>query len=413
MPDPIHPLPVALDLRHLPRESVGTRVHGAQLARALGARTDVALTLLVRDPAQAAGLPGRVLTEDRWRDDVAVLHKPAQVFDRREMALLFDGSAPVVFTYQDLIAYRAAAVFADDARHAAYRATSALCLSAAQHVIVFSENTRRDVLAEFGLSPEEVTVVPLGVDAASFAGPGPEDTRLPRRYFFALGTDLPTKNLRALREAYALLRSGWTDGEPPALVLAGHGFSGRDPYYPELRWENGRNGIVFLGAVDDRRLRALYRQALALVFPSLDEGFGLPPLEAMASGTPVIALPVSSIPEVCADAALYPEGLTARSLARAMERIARDERLREDLRGRGLKRVALFRWEETARRAVAVYRRAALTPSPRGLRTRRLLGEVIRTWAAAPPPAPVPGEGLRRTDGPARNDSPAPPPSPL
>ena len=93
----------------------------------------------------------------------------------------------------------------------------------------------------------------------------------------------------------------------------------------------------------------LYQNAEALVFPSLYEGFGLPPLEAMAAGTPVIAMPISAVPEVGGDSVLYPDSLSAVDLARAMETVATNEYLRNDLRERGIRRAEQFRWENTAR----------------------------------------------------------------
>jgi len=120
---------------------------------------------------------------------------------------------------------------------------------------------------------------------------------------------------------------------------------------------------------------------MALVYPSLYEGFGLPPLEAMAAGTPVVAMPFSSVPEVGGDAVLYAEGLSPTDLARAMERIAASEALRADLRDRGLKRARDFRWQQVAHEVLDVYRSAVLSPSSRSLHMRRMLREAILRWA--------------------------------
>ena len=160
-------------------------------------------------------------------------------------------------------------------------------------------------------------------------------------------------------------------------------------------------GVTFLGPVMRDQLRVLYQDALALVFPSLYEGFGLPPLEAMAAGTPVIAMPISSLPEVAGDGALYPGGLASKDLARAMESVACDEDLRDELRERGLRRVERFRWENTARATVDAYRSAILNPSERSLQMRRNLQNSLNCWGEPvfqlaapeipePEPAPVP-----------------------
>jgi glycosyltransferase involved in cell wall biosynthesis/GT2 family glycosyltransferase len=378
---------VAYDIRHLPPENVGTRIYAINLAKALCSLPEIDLTLLVSTPAQARGLEGRVVMEDQWRDDVALIHKPAQVFDRLALTTLYGSSAHVVITYQDLIAYRSPAVFRSDREYEAYRATSGLSLQAAQGIIAYSESSAREIASEFGIPRHEIVVIPLGVDAGRFAGREPRDAdlgdrlKLPARYFFSLATDLPHKNTACLLEAYALLRSRWSGGEPPGLVLAGYSLRARGRSNDGTASEPPSDGLTFLGPVSDVQLRILYQRALALVYPSLYEGFGLPPLEAMAAGTPVVAMAFSSVPDVGGDAVLYAEGLSADALAQAMERLAQSDALRADLRDRGLKRAAEFRWENTARAAFDVYRRAVLEPSERSLQARRMLREAILHWS--------------------------------
>ena len=389
-------LAVALDLRHLPVERVGTRIHGVSLANALADRPDIELTLLVHHVSQADGLRGRVVTERDWRDDVAVIHKPGQVLDERDLELLFGSSAHVVITYQDMIAYRCPLAFNAEAHSDRYRVTSSLSLLAAQRIVVFSTSTAGEVRSEFGVSGDDVIIVPLGVDADSFSRRDPFDEEvlsaleLPPHYFLSLNTDLPHKNLSSLLDAYTLLRSRWRRGEPPALVFAGYALGTRSRLYSRLQSEPVPDGVVVLGPVADGAVRLLYQHALALVYPSLYEGFGLPPLEAMAAGTPVVALPISSVPEVGGDSVLYPKGLSAGHLAEAMEEIATDGSLRSTLRERGRRRVEHFRWERTARAIVDVYRAAVLRPSAASLQRRRNLHGAIVHWSRSPaPPAPV------------------------
>ncbi len=138
----------------------------------------------------------------------------------------------------------------------------------------------------------------------------------------------------------------------------------------------------FLGPVPQDQLVNLYKHAEALVFASLYEGFGLPPLEAMGLGTPVIAMPVSAVPEVCGDGVLYPEGLSAAALCRAMQRVASDTELRNELRQRGLDRLRTYSWQKTAKATFDVYRSTVLCPSERSLRMRRLLRDAILDWSA-------------------------------
>jgi glycosyltransferase involved in cell wall biosynthesis len=382
---------VAFDIRHLPREQVGTRTYAVGLGQALGALDDIELTLLVREPAQAAGLKGRVVTADEWSDDVEVIHKPAQVVVPAELKLLFESSAHVVITYQDLIGYQIPSVFPTDFQHERYVGTSSLSLQAVQRVIAYSQSAGHEITAAFGIPAEEIGVVALGVEAGWFAQREPGDHAilqklgLPTRFFFSIATDFPHKNLPNLLEAYATLRRRWRNGEPPGLVLAGHTSSARTDFYPTLESSALPDGVTTLGPVTREQLRVLYQRAMALVFPSLYEGFGLPPLEAMAAGTPVIAMPISAVPEVGGDAVLYADGLSVPALARAMESIATDEGLRTELRDRGQKRVDAFRWEQTARATAQIYRSAVHYPSERSLRMRRLLQSAIVRWSESRP----------------------------
>ena len=136
---------MALDLRDLPAEQVGTRTYAVNLARSLVKLPDIELTLLVQSPAQARGMTGRVVTSEAWADDVAVIHKPAQVMDPAELRLLFESSARLVVTYQDLIAYRIPLVFASDARFDSYRSTCRLMLPAVQGIVAYSESVSREI----------------------------------------------------------------------------------------------------------------------------------------------------------------------------------------------------------------------------------------------------------------------------
>lgn len=380
-------LPVAYDLRHLPREQVGTRTYAVCLATALGTLPEVELTLLVRDPVQARGLAGRVITEDDWRDDVAVIHRPAQVIDPRDLRLLFESSAHIVITYLDLIGYRIPLVFPEDQQFHQYRATSRLSLQAVQRILAISESSGAELAREFGIPRDEIGIVPLGVESDAFAVRESKDSaalrklQLPSRYFFSVATDFPHKNLPNLLDAYAVFRKRWRSGDPPGLVLAGYATGARLGFYRRLANEALPPGVVYLGPVSSDQLRLLYQHAEALVYPSLYEGFGLPPLEAMSAGTAVIAMRFSAVPEVCGDAAFYPDGLSANDLARALEVLASDDGLRSDLRRRGKQRVLQFQWEKTARETLDNYRLAVHSPSARSLQMRRMLREAILCWS--------------------------------
>jgi glycosyltransferase involved in cell wall biosynthesis len=376
-------LRVALDLRDLPPEQVGTRTYAVNLARALVKLPEIDLTLLVQNPSQSKGMTGRVVTADAWADDVEVIHKPGQVVDPALLRLLFESSAQLVITYQDLIAFRIPLVFGSDARFESYRATSRLVLPATQRLIAYSESVRSEIVAEFGIPRDEISVVMLGGDNPSDSASrlASLSLRLPRRFFFSLASDYPHKNLRSLLDAYGQFRNRWKQGEAPQLVLAGYSSGARNGLYPQLETTAAPAGVIFLGPVSPGQLRVLYRRAEALVFASLYEGFGLPPLEAMTLGTPVIAMPISAMPEVGGDGVLYCDGLSAKALARAMERVATEEDLRGELREKGYARAKHFHWEKTARETFAVYKSAVSSPSERSLRMRRLLHDSIIDWS--------------------------------
>ena len=229
-------------------------------------RKDVGLTLLVRDPSQARGLAGRVVTADRWVDDVALIHKPAQVIDPSELELLFESSAHVVITYQDLIGYRIPLSFPSAGRHAGYVATSRLLLTAVQKIIAYSRSAQAEIAAEFGIPLEEITVVPLGVEPELFRERLPLDPvirtalRLPRRYLFSVASDYPHKNLTSLLDAYGQLRSRWEGDEPPpSLVLAGHSSGTERGFTPGSNPKPGLEDSSSLAPCLNRRSRSCTR----------------------------------------------------------------------------------------------------------------------------------------------------------
>ncbi|HID89588.1 MAG TPA: glycosyltransferase family 1 protein, partial [Anaerolineae bacterium] len=182
---------------------------------------------------------------------------------------------------------------------------------------------------------------------------------LPERYILYLGSNKPHKNLVRLVEAWALVtKRGTRDtehGSRTTLVIAG----AWDPRYPESRERAeslGLGNIRWLGPVPESDLPALYTGATVFVFPSLYEGFGLPVLEAMACGAPVICSNVSSLPEVAGDAAVTFTPTDPGAIADALDRVLNDAGLCADLRDRGLRRARLFSWDQSARRTLALYR---------------------------------------------------------
>jgi len=231
-------------------------------------------------------------------------------------------------------------------------------LQAADAVIADSHCTKQDALQLYRLSADRVHVVHLGVDArfkpieAASARRVQEGYQLPERFILAVSTIEPRKNLIVLLEAYQALRQRQPDIQ---LVMAGKRGWHSEPFFERLQALGLTDKVRLLGFVPDGDLPALYSLAEIFAFPSLYEGFGLPVLEAMACGTPVICSNTSSLPEVAGEAALQIAPADVPAWAQALEQIASNSALRASLRERGLKQAARFTWENTARQTYALY----------------------------------------------------------
>lgn len=223
------------------------------------------------------------------------------------------------------------------------------------HVLTDSLSSRRDIIERLGLPADRVTVVYPGVETDRFAPSARVASgSAGRPYVLCVAGADPTKNVGALVEAFAGLPTALRSLHD--LVLAGD-FRRRRDLHDMVRRRGIEAQTVFPGVVSDERLIELYQGARLFVFPSLYEGFGLPLLEAMACGCPVISSNASSLPEVAGDAAILVDPRDAEGLSREMGRVLTDEGLRKELRQAGLARAAQFSWDRTARETIAVYRR--------------------------------------------------------
>jgi len=227
-------------------------------------------------------------------------------------------------------------------------------LRRARVVVAVSEATRRRVIAAYGLSPARVRTVLNGFDAEQFSPDGPvsDDGGLP--YVLFVGNLLPHKNLPRLVEAVARAATS----TPVRLVVVG---GGRPRAVAQLRTLADRvgAGVERRAFVSPSELAPLLRGARALVLPSLAEGFGLPAVEAMACGTPVIAGNVAALPEVVGDAGLLVDPRDVTALADAVVRVLSDDRLRKELGARGLERAARFSWARCAGELLGIVREVA------------------------------------------------------
>jgi glycosyltransferase involved in cell wall biosynthesis len=271
---------------------------------------------------------------------------------------------PTIITIHDLSFLRFPEAFRPVNRAYLTLATRASVRRAAC-VIAVSESTRQDVISFLAVPPEKVVVVHNGVTdefCEAPAGQAREHARragLPESYILFLGTLEPRKNLVRLLEAYARLRQmrDPRQGDAPPLMIAG----GKGWYYQAVmeRVEalGLANHVIFPGFIPSEELPWLYRAASLFVYPSLFEGFGLPVLEAMACGAPVITSTVSSLPEVAGDAALLVDPEDAEGLALAMQRVLDEPGLAEGLREAGRARAAGFSWDRTAAATAEQHRR--------------------------------------------------------
>jgi glycosyltransferase involved in cell wall biosynthesis len=300
-------------LRNLLAALDGVEVRRYQLAGSSRARK------VVRDTVWYLG----VLPRRAARDGVDVLHCPGHRGPLRSRV-------PLVLTIHDLAVLRHPETFNRWTRDYSRLLLPRLARSA-QRVIAVSAFTARDAIELLGVDEERVRVIPHGV-AASFT---PEGAAADGEYVLAVGTLEPRKNLDRLAEAARLA----------GVELRIAGAPG---------W--GRVGVQSLGFVDDAELARLYRGAAALVYPSLYEGFGLPVLEAMATGTPVVTSAGSAPAELANGAAVLVDPLDAGAIAEGIQEALRR---REELRAAGLDRARGFTWKAAAQATVDVYREAA------------------------------------------------------
>ncbi|MBM3129723.1 MAG: glycosyltransferase family 4 protein [Chloroflexi bacterium] len=233
-----------------------------------------------------------------------------------------------------------------------------LAAKTSARVIVPSVATRDDLIARLRVPREKIAAIPLAADAR-FAPQSDaaiarvrEKYALPARYILYVGINKPHKNLATLIDAWArverdamlVIAGAWDERYAGEQGSGGAAVSGR------------RSAVRFIHDIDDAELPALYAGAAVFVMPSLYEGFGLPPLEAMACGAPVICSHASSLPEVVGDAALMVNPCDAEEMTRAIARVLDDAALRDELRAKSLARAAQFSWERAARETLEVYR---------------------------------------------------------
>jgi glycosyltransferase involved in cell wall biosynthesis len=361
---------VALDARKLFDGGIGTYIR--ELLRALAAAhandewialVDPADTGRVRWPGNVRECPvraGKYGFAEHVAVPAAARRAGAELLHAPHYTLPLGWSGRSVVTIHDLIHVRFARFHRPGAALYA-RAMAGLAARRARVVITDSEATKRDVVELLNAPADKVRVVPLGVSPAirrvdaQAAARFREERQLPQDYVLYVGARKRHKNLELLLRAWAAMRAA----ERPPLVLSGPAWTISDALAALAQTLGVAGCVRFAGDLhDERQLSCLYSGASLLVQPSLAEGFGLPPLEAMACGVPVLSSDAGSLPEVLGDAAELLPPRDPEAWAAAVLRLLSDGAKRAALAERGSRRAAGFTWERTAAMTRAIYEQA-------------------------------------------------------
>ena len=366
------PLRVGFDGRGFSSPAAGIRRYSTELVRALtsldeplevvalggdSARIPPGLERIPESahPPSNAGwtLIGLPRTASRAR--VNVIHAPAYTAP-------FWAGVPVVLTIHD-VSYETHPEWypyrRDWLRRYFYRRSA----RAAARVLTVSAFSASEIMAAYGIPAARITVTPLGVHHGTFGAGDPDialdlPANVTEPFLLHVGDLHERRNLPLVLDAVLEARRHFGAAAAMSLVLAGVDRGVSEGLCAMAAEAGSPEAVVALGPVSEERVHALYRGATALVYPSLYEGFGLPLIEAMASGTPVLASHEASMPEVLGGAGLLLDPRDVSAWRDAIIRVVNDESLRSDLRARGLARAATYTWQRTARLTLDVYREA-------------------------------------------------------
>jgi glycosyltransferase involved in cell wall biosynthesis len=366
------PLRVGFDGRAFSSPAAGIRRYSTELVRALVALGErIEIVALGGDadripsgveriagsahPPSNAGWALIGLPRTAARARVHVIHAPAYTAP-------FWAGVPVVLTIHD-VSYETHPEWypyrRDWLRRYFYRRSA----KSATRVLTVSAFSASEITVAYGIPASRITVTPLGVHGTFAAGDPNVSIDLPadvtEPFLLHVGDIHERRNLPLVVDALLEARRHFGAAAALSLVLAGVDRGITDGLCAMAAEAGSPDAVVVLGSVSENRVHALYRGAVALVYPSLYEGFGLPLIEAMASGTPVLASHAASIPEVLGGAGMLLDPCDVSAWRDAIIRIVNDEMLRRDLRARGLARAATYTWQRTARLTLNVYLEAA------------------------------------------------------
>lgn len=312
-------------------------------------------------------LPGKSPLARLWREHVllpvACRRERVDLLHCPKSAIPFYSPCPTVVTLHDLIPLRhpeteklAARIY--------WRLQIPVAARRSSYIITDSEHARQEIMADFLVAPERIKAIMLGFDPRMTAQLDPAATaavrekyELAKGYILYVGTIQPRKNIDTLIEAYARLRAVRVD--MPKLVIVGRKGWLYDRLFARINELDLVDDIIFTGFVPDEELPHIYAGATLFVYLSYFEGFGLPPLEAMACGLPVVTSNATSLPEVVGDAGITVSPADVDAVVAAIALIMDDGEFARTLGSRGRERAKLFSWDEAARQTLEIYRQLA------------------------------------------------------
>ncbi|MBI4494574.1 MAG: glycosyltransferase family 4 protein [Chloroflexi bacterium] len=363
---------VALDLRLIGYAWGGTAQYGLQLATALADRYPAARLTVLRSRRAPSPLLDRPNVHEalaltpphhRWEQTLLpleLLRVEADLLHSVDAIPPFRRRCPAVITVGDLGFLRYPETVT--AASAAYYGQVGRAVHSAEHILTYSESSAEDLRSRLEVPSEKITVAPLAADPSYRRVEQPETALVrlgvARPYLLFVGTIEPRKNLPTLVKAFATIAREFPE---VSLVVAGRRGWLERPVFDLVEELGLRQRVRFLGNVPGQELPSLYSGAEVFAFPSLHEGFGLPVLEAMACGCPVLCSNTSSLPEVADDAAWLLSPTDVAAWAKALRYALRDPGVRAELAARGLQRAARFTWRFTAEQTYEVYRRVVGT----------------------------------------------------
>lgn len=284
-------------------------------------------------------------------------HVEIDLFHATHFIIPLFSKAAVIVTIHDLIPWFFPRVMPGWHRRFLYKVLNILAVRKASAILVPSESTKSQVIRYMGFPSNRIFVVPHAppsqiyqIRDVALISKVKKHIGIHEPFILAIGNPKPHKNIGSVLRAYELLKKHFPEFR---LVLIGRADNLQ-------RWFHRMpSGVILTGKLTDTELAVLYTTAELFIFPSIHEGFGFPPLEAMVCKTPVVASNLSSMPEVLGDAAILVNPLDPKAIANAAIKVLRDENLRQNLVEKGLKRAKFYSWEQTALKTLKIYKQVS------------------------------------------------------